>query len=343
MNIFRFTRSIGVALAVAAGATAMPALAQAPLSGDALVAAAKKEGKVVFYNGTTINISRAVTKLFEQKYGIEVITVEGTVSAIRERVRTELASGRTIGDVRLSGVTTGAQEKAANFYVPHGDLANLAKLRSDLSKDDTLVPVTVSRYVLMVNTSLVKPQDEPKSWFDVLDPKWRGKIISPDPRSGGSGQVTYVVLYDKYGRDFLDKLALQKPVFGNDPRVIQKQVAQGEYPLMVPLTLAEFPSLEGLPVKPIEPKEGPAYVTTVLAALKNGPNPNAARLFMNFYLSDEAQEQVSAYGSESVTGVISDKLPAYMKPLMQKPFLGTADPFKLDEMVKLFEGVFGKK
>ena len=313
---------------------------------DKVVAAAKKEGTLVFYNGSSVNEPRAVTKRFEEKYGIRVATVEGTVSAIRERVRSEIASGRTLGDVHLSGITTGAQLRAAGFYMPHGGLPNMAKLKRQFVPEagrPYFATVRIGRFAILVNSDQVKPADEPKSWLDLLDPKWKGKMLSGDPRTGGSAQVSYTVFYDKWGREYLDKLAKQDLTFASNTQIMERRVAQGEFPIDTTMAVSDIPTLHGLPVKAITPKEGSTYVITVAAMLKGAPHPNAARLFLNFYMSDEAQNEVSRFGADSPTGVVSPQMPAYMKPLIDQPLFGTADPFKLDDMVKLFEQVWGKR
>ena len=71
-------------------------------------------------------------------------------------------------------------------------------------------------YCLLVNRNLVKPADEPKSWKDILDPKWTGKILSDDYRALGGGAVFFVVMHDTFGKEFHEKLAAQKPVFSRD-------------------------------------------------------------------------------------------------------------------------------
>jgi len=329
----------GMALFVATGA-GTSATADEAADWAKVVAAAKKEGKVTLYNGTTFNTSREIAKQFEAAYGIQVDLVEARPSEIHERVRTEQAAGRFIGDLRLSGYTTGAPEQKLGFYQEHGPLPNIARLKPAFVVNGTILQVTYSIWAIAVNTSLVKPEDEPKSWFDVLDPKWRGKILYSDPRVGGYGQVATTVFYDRFGPEFLDKLAAQKPTLFLNPPVAERQLAQGEYPLLVPFIVADLVNLRGLPIKSIMPKEGAPYVSLSLAMLKNAPHPNAARLFMNFYLDDRAQRVFADSGSGTVTGVSSPKLPEDVRALLAADLIGSADPFKLPEMVDIYKAKF---
>jgi iron(III) transport system substrate-binding protein len=328
----------GLAL-VAVGASGVSA--QPAQDWDALVAAAKKEGKIVLYNGTSLNIAQAVSKAFEAKYGISVDAVNATPSAIRERVRTELANGRTIGDVRLAGVSSGVPEIALGFYQPPGALPNIGKAKNGYrDTTGTLVPATVGRFTILVNTSMLSEAEQPKSWHDLLDPKWKGKIISTDPRTGGSGLTNYSVWYERFGKEFIDKLAAQNVTMGSDIRLMERQVARGEYPIHIPFTSSDLITLEGLPVKAVIPTDGEPTITTAMGLLKDAPHPNAGRLFMNFWLEDEAQKIISTFGSDNPTGIVSETTPAYMRPILAAPTIGEPDPLKLDEMQKMFAGIF---
>ena len=122
---------------------------------------------------------------------------------------------------------------------------------------------------ILVNTRLVKPEDEPKSWEDLNDPKWKGKILSDDMRPLGSGNTMFAILQKKLGAAFNEKLAEQKPVFSRDLRNDARRVARGEYPIYVPQIFAFASDLKGLPVKVVIPKEGAPYAMMEFAMLKN--------------------------------------------------------------------------
>ena len=153
---------------------------------------------------------------FEAKYGIKVELLEARASEVRERVRVEQAAGRFLGDLHHNGsTTTWLMTRDGNFQ-PHGAIPNIKNVDPIYEPDDTKIPAEVISYCLMINKNLVKPADEPKSWKDLLDPKWQGKILSDDYRALGGGAVFFLVMLKAFGSEFHEKLAAQKPVFSRD-------------------------------------------------------------------------------------------------------------------------------
>src|SRR5713226_10413711 len=122
-------------------ALAAPAAAQSDAEWQAVVDAAKKEGKLVIYTATLgSTYHKAVFQAFEKKYGIRVEMLEARASEVRERVRIEQAAGRFVGDIHHNGsTTTGLMLKDGNFQ-PHGDIPNLKNLMPPYTADDVRVP-----------------------------------------------------------------------------------------------------------------------------------------------------------------------------------------------------------
>jgi iron(III) transport system substrate-binding protein len=324
-------------------AASRPAAAQAPAEAEwkAVVDAAKKEGKVVVYSGavgspTTPKIGAA----FEAKYGIRMELLEARASELRERIRTEQAAGRVLGDVSHNGSTTTALQLAEGTFQPHGALPSAKKPVAPFAADDVRVPIYVIPYGLLINTDMVKPAEEPKSWKDVLDPRWKGKILADDMRALGGGAVFFMVAHQKLGRDFHDKLALQHPHMNRELRGNYRRIARGEYPLYLPFTLPDILDLKGLPVKHIIPTEGAPYVRFDGAIFKGAPHPNAARLLVDFFMSDEVQTIFASIGYPPVIGGLESKIAPEARPLAQAKLLGTTDPKLQDEMLKLATQIY---
>jgi iron(III) transport system substrate-binding protein len=327
--------------ALAPLATARPAAAQGDAEWKKVVDAAKKEGKVVVYNGAVgMPVLPKVGAAFESKYGIRMELLEARASELRERIRTEQAAGKVLGDVSHNGSTTTALQLAEGTFQPYGALPSAARPVAPFKADGTRVPVYVIAYGILVNTDMVKPADEPKSWKDLLDPRWKGKLLADDVRALGGGAVFFMVTLQNFGKEFHEKLAQQGPHMNRELRGNFPRVARGEYPVYAPFALADTLELKGLPVKTILPVEGMPYVRFDGAIFKGAPRPNAARLFLEFLLSDEAQLLYgnAAYGI--VVGGLEGKIAAEARPLSQAKLLGTTDPKLQDEMLKLAKQIY---
>jgi iron(III) transport system substrate-binding protein len=331
-----FTLAVAAASMLASGG----ASAQTAAEWSAVASAAQKEGKLVIYNGAAATSStRVIADEFAQRYGIKVEMVDGRPSEIRERLRTEQATNRFIADVSVDG--SSVNQPAFNVvFAPHPPIPNAAKLVAPFADDPLVMPITASRFSILVNTRLVKPADEPKSWADLLDPKWKGKILSDDPRAPGGASIAYSVLLDKLGKDYITQLSAQKLLFSRELKVNERRTAQGEYPIYIPFNLQSMPSLKGLPLKPATPREGFPYVTIVASYVKSAPHSNAARLFMNYLLEPSAQQRYADAGSTSVTGYRSPKLIPELKAVEHVKLMGTIDPAQWEENVKFFTATF---
>ena len=322
---------------------ARPAAAQAPPDAEwkKVVDAARKEGKVSMYTGAVG--SPALPKLaaaFESKYGVRVDILEVRASELRERVRTEQASGKVIGDVSHNGSTTTALQLAEGTFQPHGALPNARRPVAPFAADETRVPIYVIPYGILVNTDMVKPAEEPKSWRDLLQPRWKGKILSDDVRALGGGAVFFMVTYQKLGKEFHDRLAEQQPHMNRELRGNYPRVARSEYPLYIPFTVPDILDLKGLPVKAIVPAEGCPYVRFDGAIYKKAPHPNAARLLVDFFLSDDVQLLYGSLGFVTVVGGLDAKIGGEARALSQTRLLGTTDPKLQEEMLKFAKQIY---
>jgi iron(III) transport system substrate-binding protein len=301
-----------------------------------VVAAAKGEGKLVIYN-TAIGASYfdAILQAFEQKYGIEVQVVALRPSDLRERVRSEQAAGQFLGDVEQLGRATMIRQEQEGALQPHGIFPNLSTLRPEFEVKGTRVPGYVQAYGILVNTELVAPADRPKSWHDLLDPKWEGKILSDDVRALGGGQILFAATYDAFGRTFHEKLAKQKLVMGRDPHNDARRVARGEQSIYIPMRLADEANYRDLPVKVVVPAEGCPYVRIDLGVLRNAPHPNAARLFLNHFLEAESQLLYANHGLIPVVQGVIERTDEAYRAMAGTKLLGTVDPERQEAMIAL--------
>jgi iron(III) transport system substrate-binding protein len=316
--------------------------AHAEDSWDAVVDAAKKEGKVVIYDmALGAPYFLAVLKSFEAKYGIPVESLDLRASELAERIRTEQSTNRFLGDVEIIS-TTMIEEQRLNgdFIEKLPAIPNSANLRPPFRATDYSVPAFVQPMGILINTRLVKEEDVPQSWNDITDPKWQGKILSDDMRPLGSGNTMFAILEHQMGPDFNAKLATQKPVFSRDMRNDARRVARGEYAIYVPQIFAFTSDLKGLPVKVVIPKEGAPYAEMDLAVLKNTPHPNAARLFIQHFLSMESQLIYANAWMPPVVAGVAERANADAQPFANAKLIGPAKLAERPSMMALAKKLY---
>ncbi len=322
--------------ALAFSAFFAPALAQ-DAEWSKVVEEAKKEGTVTVYNaGLGVPLYEAVARTFEAKYGVRVQTITARGSEMTERIRTEHAAGRFVGDLQLHAESVIVQQQTqGEFVAPLPALPNAKNLRAPFAATKISIPVYTQAYGILMNTNMVKPEDAPKSWSDLLDPKWKGRILSDDLRPIGAGNGLFTVLYKTYGAAFHEKLAAQALTFSRDPANDARRVARGEYPLYIPQVYGLVSDFRGLPVKALLPADGTPYSAMDFAVLTKAPHPNAARLMMNHFLEIEAQTvYANGWMPPTVEGAV-ERANAESRPYAGVRLLGTSNPAERDEMAAL--------
>jgi iron(III) transport system substrate-binding protein len=305
----------GAAAALAASAAAPAGAAlnyQRPPAWDALVRAANQEGAIVLYIPEGDEYEAALVTRFQRAF--PAIKVQSAINsgAGQSRLIVERSAGRYIPDIWVQGSTT-----ALLHLKPIGALATLdplimlpevldrsAWLQNQLWWNDAQKPLTnISFAGLMlppafVNTSIVK-LSEFKSYWDLADPKWRGKIAVTDIRTIGPGSVpaSFVYRHPKLGQPWFERFFGTLDVtLSRSQRQLVDWCVQGQYPIIAftSATEAYTAMQQGLPIAqlPLEQlKEGGAVGpnTGSISVIKPAPHPNAAKLFLNWLLSREGQ------------------------------------------------------
>jgi ABC-type Fe3+ transport system substrate-binding protein len=283
-------RNLGGALAAAALAVT-PALA----ADTNLIEAAKKEGEVVWYTTLIVNqLARPMAEGFEKKYGIRVNYVRSNSAEVAIKVINEGKAGKVQADVVDGSNTSSVLKKAGMIeaWVPE-DVSKYPKYLQDPER----YWVAQNLYVLTpgFNTQLVKKGTEPRTFADLLDPKWRGKMTwSTTGSTSGSPAFVGTVLNamgEEKGMEYLKKLTEQKIVNRTvSAREVLDQVIGGEAAIALQIFNhhAAISAQQGAPVDWI-PME-PAAVTLQLASItKNAPHPNAAKLLLAYTIAEEGQ------------------------------------------------------
>jgi iron(III) transport system substrate-binding protein len=291
--------------------SAAPAAAQSkPNDWEKIVEAAKKEGRVVVSIPTSAELRKEFESGFQKAYpGIELeLNVARGASNINKIAEEQNAGVRSI-DLHIGGTTsiiTGLL--AANFLEPVMPAMVLPEVKdpkqwwgghiwADNAKKFVYSFTAYMTETIWYNSTLVKPE-EISSWDNLLDPKWKGKIVILDPRSPGSGESNWAFLLKIKGEPFLAKLAAQEMMVGRNLRQLAETVARGKSMISIGVSYYTYlPFIKaGLPVKPISNIKEGYYAGTGsgnLAVLKNAPHPNGAKVFVNWLLSKEGQTAVT--------------------------------------------------
>jgi iron(III) transport system substrate-binding protein len=317
---------IGSMLAVAASAVGLATAAVAQEDWAAVEAAAKEEGTLVFYNaqqGWTQPIAAA--EGFEAKYGIRVDMLHGLRGAeMMERIRVETSNNQDSGDIVMMGVTGIVPMAQQGSLQDHGGVPNIANLALEPWTPED-VPVYSVTYGIAVNTDMVSEEDMPKSWLDLADPKWKGKILSDEMTVPSGGQSWFAVTLEAFGEDYHRAMAEQDLQYSRATAERALRVARGEFAFAIPFNLAELESLEGLPVTGIIPEEGSPYTPISVAMIKGARHPNAAKLFINYLLSEEGQLHFAQDGLSISTQGMEELVPEELRWRVFGKLLGHAD------------------
>lgn len=341
-NIRRLSRLIGLS-AFGAAFALVAGQASAQSDWDKVIAAAKKEGKVIFYNAQTgWPEPVAAAKSFEAKYGIKVEMLEVRAVELMERIRTEVTNNKPGGDITLMGSTGTAPMAKAGLLQKHGSFPNEAKVTLKPWVPEE-VPVFVINYGLAINTSMVPAGQEPKSWKDLTNPKWKGKILSDEMIFPSGGQSWFAVMLKTFGREFHEALAKNELQYDRNIPGKAQRVARGEFAISIPFNVQEIARLKGLPVKAIIPAEGSPYTPVGIAMIKGAQNPNAALLFMDHMLSEEVQLSFAKVGYPIAIKGLEDKVPEEWKFSVYGKLLDHADVDKQPERLKLASEIYNRK
>jgi iron(III) transport system substrate-binding protein len=268
--------------------------------------AAKKEGRVVVSIPASAELRKGMEEAFQPKYGVklELIVARGSPSV--RKIADEYKAGVRYVDVHIGGTSSAVQgllnENVLDPVDPYFILPEVKDPKNWWGGHMWIDKAGKFIYGFQAytfanvwyNPTLLKPEDI-RSYDDLLDPKWKGKIGILDPRTPGAGDATWSFLLMVKGEDYLKKLAAQDLLLENNQRQLAEAMVKGKIVLTLGLTEYTFQPFvkAGLPAKPLPtPSEG-SYTTGGsgnLVVIKDPPHPNATKVFVNWLLSREGQE-----------------------------------------------------
>jgi iron(III) transport system substrate-binding protein len=293
-NMIRILFSLLVFLVVLIGR----ASAQSP----DLIQAAKKEGEVVVFGSLENDVAAAINNAFEAKYGVKVKYFRGSSTVIIDRVTSEHRAGKTTFDIVY---TTSEPMKFINRE--KGLFARyVSPPAKDYDKkliDDFFGPNYRSVIIgFIFNKSMIKPEEAPKTYEDVVQPKWKGKIAMGNP-SLHDTTIDWLSSLDRVfgsnarANDWIKKLAALEPLMLDSMVPVGERVASGEVPLGI--AYPKYVQVWGKKGAPVDYVKGlPVYLGdgNYIALTAKAPNPNAAKLFIDYFLGAESSQIMASVG-----------------------------------------------
>ncbi len=302
-----------------------------------LEAAAVREGNLVYYTSIDVKVAEELAKAFEKRYpGIKVQVERNGAERQFSKIGQEYSS-------KIYNVDTVNSSDAAHFvyWKREGWLA--AALPEEVSQrypagsfdtEGYFAPMRASPSVIAYNTTLVPAADVPKSFKDLLDPKWRGKLVKGHPGYSGTILTATFQMSRDLGWDYFEKLAAQQVMQVQSATEPPRKVIAGERAIMVDGNeyIIFLEKARGAPIEIVYPTEGTPMVIGPSAVMKNAKTPNAARLFHAWTFSREAQQlAVDVGGLRSLHPDVKE--PAGRKPLSEIKLMKD-DPVTVDQQVE---------
>ena len=279
---------------------ALMAPAQAQEAVD--VAKAKAEGKVVWYTSTPIEQAQKIADAFQKQHGIKVEMFRSGGSAILRRFQQEMDAGRVAVDVLTHSDPAAANAMGRkNLFIAFKP-KNFDKV-PDAAKDPNGIYVgqRLNMMTHYLRSDKVAEADEPKTWDDLLGPKYKGKLVTTDP-SFTSLQVSVVGMMSKAkGWGYYEKLRAGDVMIVQGNQQVSDMLKRGERLIAVGALDSYAADLrrEGHQIKTLYPSDGVFVIASPTSVVRGSPSPNAAKLFAEFMLGDEAQMIFPADGGYS--------------------------------------------
>ena len=315
---------------------------------DDLVAAATKEGAVTYYTSTDVQVAEKMASAFEKHYpGIKVQVERSGSERVFQRIGQEYSSGIHNADViETSDASHFLTFKDQNWLTPAVP-EDVAKLwpESDRDPDGMYAAFRATLTVMAYRSDKVKAEDAPKTWKDLLDPKYKDKLVKSHPGYSGNVMTATYALSQLLGWDFFKQLGQQGVMQVQSSIEPPKVLSQGERLIQADGNEYNVFMLQdkGVAITPIYPAEGTSIAYGNAAILAYAPHPNAAKLFYSFMFSQEAQQLNDDFGGlRSVRPDVKEK--SGRTPLSQIKLL-ESDPAavrdSMEEIKQKYEEYFG--
>jgi iron(III) transport system substrate-binding protein len=280
---------------------------------------AQAAGKVVIYTANDSNLNRFVFEAFSKETGIDVEPIEAGSGVLFRRLTSERE--RPLGDI-VWGVSRTLLRANKTVLEPYASENRDAVPAIFRDPDGLWLGTNVHLLVILQNTKLIPADAGPKSWEDLLDPKWKSKIAFTDPANSGSAYTNLTMLAQLWGNndaawEKVERLVANTKVLNRSSLVFQG-IGNGEFPLGMSLEYAGYQwSSNGAPVKVIYPQDGTVTQMEGVAIVKGGPNIENAKKFTDYISRKDVRENILRFAFRRAARQDLDlsKLPGQMPQL----------------------------
>jgi len=291
--------ALGAALGFAAVVAGSPAASQGFTPDAVDMAAAKREGKLVWYTSTPVEQAQKIGKLFEDATGIRVELFRSGGSAIVRRFAQETDAGRFAVDVMTTSDPAASEAFAKkNLFVAFRP-KNFDKIPAEAKHPQgQYIAQRLNMMVMVAREDRVSEADMPKAWSDLTHPKYKGKLVMPDPSFTALQLMVVGTLSKTYGWDFYEKLRKNDTMIVQSHQQVSDMLKRGER--LVAAEAADSYAYDdrkaGHKMRTLFPTDGTFVVPSPTAVIAKSPSPNAAKAFAEFMIGDEVQKMFPADG-----------------------------------------------
>jgi iron(III) transport system substrate-binding protein len=296
------------------------------------VDAAKKEGKVVIYGTIVPQVMTLIQKGFEAQYGIKTEYWRGDATKVIDRVLTEWRAGKPGFDVVLGARGPLALAKPDGVFAKFSPPAAASFPAKFRDSDGQLTAMRVTPVGILYNTELVKSADVPKTFDDLLQAKWQGKISMPDPsRHASTAQFLWNMEQLKGDKwmDFVRGLAKLRPHLVESYSSVPNMIVRGES--AVGITYVQYAGQTKGPIG-FAPLDKVFADPSDVALSAKATNVNAGKLFIEYLCSPEGQRKIADTGEFVLAPGIYPNIPGADKILNSLVLMNDASG---DQLAKL--------
>lgn len=284
-----------------AGSVVLAMAAPAFAAADAVnVDAAKREGKVAWYSSTPIKLAQQISSDFEKKYGIKVELFRSGGSAIISRFAQERSAGHNGADVITASDTTAfdrfVKEGAFIRFNPEGYEHIPAVLRNP---DGYYIAQRLNVISFYGRTDLIASKDMPRSWDALLDSKYKGKMVMPDPSFSAQPLAVVGTMAKVRGWEYFKKLNDNGILVVKGNQQVVDMVNKGERPVAIAAdqSYGLNAARQGRAIENVIPTDGTFVISAPTAVIKGAAHPEAAKLLVQFMITKDTQNYLSSMGN----------------------------------------------